>query len=99
MNEIIEINNVKLDGGLSILTINGQVEALEDAVTKELEKDEYNSIVTMDNFKVMKESSQFLGKVAKQISDFRIAKVKEETQDIKLFEDSLKKFTQVFRDK
>ena len=99
MNEIIEINNVKLDGGLSILTINGQVEALEDAVTKELEKDEYNSIVTMDNFKVMKESSQFLGKVAKQISDFRIAKVKEETQDIKLFEDSLKKFTQMFRDK
>lgn len=99
MNEVIEINNVKLDGGLSILTINGQVEALEDAVTKELEKDEYNSIVTMDNFKVMKESSQFLGKVAKQISDFRIAKVKEETQDIKLFEDSLKKFTQMFKDK
>lgn len=99
MNEVIEINNVKLDGGLSILTINGQVEALENAVIKELEKDEYNSIVTMNNFKVMKESSQFLGKVAKQISDFRIAKVKEETQDIKLFEDSLKKFTNMFKAK
>lgn len=99
MNEVIEINNIKLDGGLSILTINGQVEALENAVIKELEKDEYNSIVTMDNFKVMKESSQFLGKVAKQISDFRIAKVREETQDIKLFEDNLKRFTNMFKDK
>lgn len=99
MKEIIEINNVPLNGELSILTINSQIEALENAVIKELEKPEYNSIVTMNNFKVMKESSQFLGKVAKQISDFRIAKVKEETQDIKLFEDNLKRFTNMFKDK
>ena len=75
MKDIIEINSVQLNGELSILTINSQIEALENAVIKELEKPEYNSIVTMNNFKVMKESSQFLGKVAKQISDFRIAKV------------------------
>lgn len=99
MKDIIEINNVQLNGELSILTINSQIEALENAVIKELEKPEYNSIVTMNNFKDMKESSQFLGKVAKQISDFRIAKVKEETQDIKLFEDSLKRFTNMFKDK
>lgn len=99
MKDIIKINNVSLNGELSILTINSQIETLENAVIKELEKDEYNSIVTMDNFKAMKESSQLLGKFGKQISDFRIAKVKEETQDIKLFEDNLKRFTNMFKDK
>jgi len=99
MHEIIEINKSKLDGNLPILVLNKSMQDLEKEVLVELGKNEYNSIVTMENFKVMKESSQFLGKVAKQISDFRIAKVKEETQDIKLFEDSLKKFTQMFKDK
>lgn len=99
MKEIIEINNVQLNGELSILTINSQIESLENAVVKELEKDEYNSIVTMDNFNAMKASSQFLGKVGKQISDFRIAKVKEETEDIEVFQKALKKFTKLFEDK
>jgi len=99
MNEIIEINNKKIDGSLPILVLNKSMEDIEKEVLVELEKPEYNSLVTMDNFKIMKESSQFLGKVAKQISDFRIAKVKEESQDIKLFEDSLKKFTNMFKEK
>ena len=98
-NEVIEINKIKLDGALTILNLNANMDQLENAVIKELEKPEYNSIVTMTNFKDMKESSLFLGKVAKQISDFRIAKVKEETTDIKLFEDSLKKFTNMFKSK
>lgn len=99
MHEVIEINNVELKCNLPILTLNEDMSVIENAVVKELEKPQYNSIVTMENFKVMKESSQFLGKVAKQISDFRILKVKEETQDIKLFEDSLKKFTKLFESK
>ncbi|RBQ31398.1 hypothetical protein CRU92_06380 [Arcobacter sp. FW59] len=99
MNEVIEINKIKLDGALTIINLNANMEQLENAVIKELEKDEYNSVVTMSNFKDMKETSLFLGKVAKQISDFRIAKVKEETTDIKLFEDSLKKFTNMFKSK
>ncbi|WP_066218990.1 DUF1351 domain-containing protein [Aliarcobacter cryaerophilus] len=98
-NEVIEINQIKLDGALTILNLNAKMESLESLVVQELEKVEYNSIVTMDNFKSMKESSLFLGKVAKEISDFRIAKVKEETQDIKVFEDSLKKFTSMFKAK
>ena len=98
-NEVLEINQIKLDGALTILNLNAKMESLESLVVQELEKAEYNSIVTMDNFKVMKESSLFLGKVAKDISDFRIAKVKEETQDIKIFEDSLKKFTSMFKSK
>lgn len=103
VNEVIkkdiEINNTKLDGALTIINLNKNMEVLKEAVISELEKDEYNSIVTMDNFSAMKESSQFLGKVAKQISDFRIAKVKEETEDIKQFEDSLKEFTNMFNSK
>lgn len=99
MKEIIEINSKKIDGSLPILVLNKSMEDIEKEVLVELEKPEYNSIVVMDNFKQMKESSQFLGKVAKQISDFRIAKVKEESQDIKLFEDSLKKFTNMFKEK
>lgn len=99
MNEIIEINSKKIDGSLPILVLNKSMEDIEKEVLVELEKPEYNSIVVMDNFKQMKESSQFLGKVAKQISDFRILKVKEESQDIKLFEDSLKKFTNMFKEK
>lgn len=98
-NEVLEINQIKLDGTLTILNLNAKMESLESLVVQELEKAEYNSIVTMDNFKVMKESSLYLGKVAKDISDFRIAKVKEETQDIKIFEDSLKKFTNMFKAK
>lgn len=99
MQEIIEINKSKLDGNLPILVLNKSMQDLEKEVLVELGKNEYNSIVVMDNFKQMKESSQFLGKVAKQISDFRIAKVKEESQYIKLFEDSLKKFTNMFKEK
>ncbi|MGJ0332512.1 hypothetical protein NG752_00625 [Aliarcobacter cryaerophilus] len=98
-NEVLEINQIKLDGTLTILNLNAKMESLESLVVQELEKAEYNSIVTMDNFKAMKESSLFLGKVAKDISDFRIAKVKEETQDIKIFEDSLKRFTSMFKSK
>ena len=99
MNEVIEINKSRLDGNLPILVLNKSMQDLEKEVLVELGKNEYNSIVVMDNFKQMKESSQFLGKVAKQISDFRIAKVKEESQDIKLFEDSLKKITNMFKEK
>ena len=98
-NEVLEINQIKLDGALTILNLNAKMESLESLVVQELEKAEYNSIVTMDNFKAMKESSLYLGKVAKDISDFRIAKVKEETQDIKIFEDSLKRFTNMFKSK
>ena len=98
-NEVLEINKIKLDGALTILNLNAKMESLESLVVQELEKAEYNSIVTMDNFKAMKESSLSLGRYAKDISDFRIAKVKEETQDIKLFEDSLKRFTNMFKSK
>ena len=83
----------------NIAVINSNISMVEKQLNEMLNENRFNSPVTMQNFSSMKESSQFLGKVAKQISDFRIAKVKEESQDIKLFEDSLKKFTQMFKDK
>lgn len=87
------------DYSSNISVINSNISIIEKQVNDLLNENRFNSIVTMSNFKDMKESSLFLGRVAKQISDFRIAKVREETQDIKLFEDSLKKFTNMFKSK
>ena len=83
----------------NISIINSNIIIVEKQLNEMLNENRFNSPVTMQNFSSMKESSWFLGKVAKQISDFRIAKVKEESQDIKLFEDSLKKFTNMFKTK
>ncbi len=99
MQEIIEVQNVKITGNLPIVSLNSNMARIEKLVNRELKKKKYNSLVTMDNFTVMKKEGQFLGKVATQISEFRKAKVKEETQDIKLFEDSLKNFTKLFESK
>lgn len=99
MNKLATVNESEINSNLPILALNNNMTRIEKLVNRELKKKKYNSIITMDNYAVMKKEGQFLGKVAKQISDFRIAKVKEETQDIKLFEDSLKKFTQMFKDK
>lgn len=101
MEEKYEIENlpILLDYNNSISMINSNIALIEEKVNELLNENRFNSIVTMANFKDMKESSLFLGRVAKQISDFRIAKFKQETQDIKLFEDSLKKFTSMFKSK
>ncbi|MFW2306455.1 hypothetical protein [Aliarcobacter butzleri] len=98
-NEVIEINKIKLDGALTILNLNANMDQLENAVIKELEKDEYNSIVTEENFESMKKTAQFCGTTGKQISDFRIAKKNEETEHITVFENSLKALTKMFTDK
>lgn len=99
MQEIIEVQNVKITGNLPIVSLNSNMARIEKLVNRELKKKKYNSLVTMDNFTVMKKEGQFLGKVAKQISEFRIAKVKEETKDIELFQNSLKGFTKLFETK
>ncbi len=38
MKDIIEINNVQLNGALTILNLNANMDQLENAVKKELEK-------------------------------------------------------------
>ena len=101
MEEKYEIENlpILLDFNNSISMINNNIGLIEEKVNELLNENRFNSIVTMQNFKEMKDSSYFLGKIAKQISDFRIAKFKQETQDIKIFEDSLKRFTNMFKSK
>ena len=99
MQEIIEVQNVKITGNLPIVSLNSNMARIEKLVNRELKKKKYNSLVTMDNFTVMKKEGQFLGKVATQISEFRKAKVKEETTDIELFQNSLKNFTKLFESK
>lgn len=37
--EAIEVNQIKLDGALTIVNLNANMEQLENAVTKELEKE------------------------------------------------------------
>lgn len=98
-NQIVKINEVELNSSNSIIVINKNIENINKEVEKELSKDCYNSIVTMENFKDMKLSSQQLGKIAKQISDFRIAKKNDEMEDINKFDASLKNFTQMFKNK
>ena len=37
-NEVLEINQIKLDGALTILNLNAKMESLENLVVQELEK-------------------------------------------------------------
>lgn len=46
----------------------------------------------MDNFSVMKESSNDLGKTSKLISRFRIDKKNSEMEDINIFETNFKSY-------
>ena len=39
-NEVLEINQIKLDGALTILNLNAKMESLESLVVQELEKEE-----------------------------------------------------------
>lgn len=82
-----------------IVEFNKTFEQLKGEVVERLKEDKYNSIVTMENFKAMKETSQELGKIAKQISDFRILKVKEESTEIQSFEKNFKEITQIVKAK
>lgn len=90
---------ITLEENKNIGAFNADIETLEASIKNVLSEDKYNSIVTMENFKAMKTSSQELGKTAKYISDFRIALVKKESVEIKKFEDAFKNLTQLVKDK
>jgi hypothetical protein len=88
-----------LDENKNIVTLNSENETILEQITKELEADKYNSIVTMENYKVMKDSSLELGKTSKFISNFRIAKKKEEMVHIDEFESNLKGYCKLIDEK
>lgn len=88
-----------LDDKKSITVLNSENETILQSIMKELEADKYNSIVTMENFKDMKESSLELGKTSKFISSFRISKKKEEMTHIDEFEANLKGYCKLIDEK
>ena len=83
---------ILLEEKKKIVVFNSEHESILKHITNELKADKYNSIVTMDNFGDMKESSNELGKTSKMISRFRIDKKESEMQDINLFDTNFKSY-------
>lgn len=83
---------VLLEENKKIVVLNTEHEAILNHIENELKANKYNSIVTMDNFGDMKESSLELGKISKAISRFRIDKKDSEMQDINLFDANFKSY-------
>ena len=93
----IEIN--LFDQHKSIAVLNSENETILSHIKKQLEANKYNSVVTMENYKAMKESATELNKTSKFISDFRIAKKKSEMQHIDEFEANLKGYCELINTK
>lgn len=83
---------VLLEENKKIVVLNTEHEAILNHIENELKANKYNSIVTMDNFADMKESSLELGKISKAISRFRIDKKDSEMEDINLFDANFKSY-------
>lgn len=75
-----------------IVVFNFEHENILEHIKNELKVPKYNSIVTMDNFSDMKESSNELGRISKSISRFRIDKKNSEMEDINIFETNFKSY-------
>lgn len=83
---------VLLEENKKIVVLNTEHDAILNHIENELKANKYNSIVTMDNFSDMKESSLELGKISKAISRFRIDKKDSEMEDINLFDANFKSY-------
>jgi len=82
-----------------IVEINKEHTTVKAMIENALQDDSYNSIVTMENYDAMKSSSQELSKTAKFISNFRIAKKKDEMKHIDEFEVNLKGYCNLITNK
>lgn len=83
---------VLLEENKKIVVLNNEHDVILNHIENELKANKYNSIVTMDNFSDMKESSLELGKISKAISRFRIDKKDSEMEDINLFDANFKSY-------
>lgn len=90
---------IVLESTKKIVEFNKTFEQLKDEVIEQLKDNKYNSIVTLENFDVMKKTSQELGKIAEYVSRFRIDKVKEESGEIQDFEKNFKEITKIIEEK
>jgi hypothetical protein len=90
---------IVLESTKKIVEFNKTFEQLKDEVIEQLKENKYNSIITLDNFDVMKKTSQELGKIAEYVSRFRIDKVREESVEIQNFEKNFKELTKIIEAK
>ena len=90
---------ILLEEKKKIVVFNSEHENILEHIKKELAADKYNSIVTIDNFDSMKESSNELGKMSKLISRFRIDKKNSEMEDINIFEANFKGYCSLIDEK
>ncbi len=90
---------IVLESTKKIVEFNKTFEQLKDEVIEQLKDNKYNSIVTLENFDVMKKTSQELGKIAEYVSRFRIDKITEESVEIQNFEKNFKEITNIIKAK
>lgn len=90
---------ILLEEKKKIVVFNSEHQNILEHITNELKADKYNSIVTMDNFNSMKESSNELGKMSKLISRFRIDKKNSEMEDINTFDTNFKSYCSLIDEK
>lgn len=88
-----------LDDNKKIIDLNKEHPTILKHIIKELQANKYNSIVTMENYKVMKESATELNKTITFIDNFRKAKVKLETKDIETFKTNCKAYIEPIQQK
>jgi hypothetical protein len=94
---------IKLPAVIKLLDKNSNIELLNtldepilEQIVTIIEENEYNSIVTMENFSDMKKSATKLNGFANDINQFKIAKVKAETEDIEIFKSNCKNYVEIF---
>lgn len=90
---------ILLEEKKKIVVFNSEHQNILEHISSELKADKYNSIVTMDNFNSMKESSNELGKMSKLISRFRIDKKNSEMEDINTFDTNFKSYCSLIDEK
>lgn len=88
-----------LDDNKKIIDLNKEHPTILEQIKQKIKEPQYNSIVTMENYKVMKESATELNKTATFIDNFRKAKVKLETKDIENFKSNCKIYCDLIQQK
>jgi hypothetical protein len=88
-----------LDDNKKIIDLNKEHPTILKQIKQKIKEPQYNSIVTMENYKVMKESATELNKTATFIDNFRKAKVKLETKDIENFKSNCKIYCDLIQQK
>jgi len=91
--------NISFDLNKTIVELNKEHFSFEEQIKKELEANRFNSIITFQNYKDMKNSATELNKTITFISNFRKDKKKSEMVHIDEFENNLKSYCTLIQEK